>query len=90
MSAVEIGDEIQSYIEQVKDESFLRVVHSMLSTYIHEQPESIVSHDIDGTPRTSSVLTAILDAEIAAGERGEFMTIEDFQKESAKWGLITK
>jgi hypothetical protein len=37
MSAVEIRAEIQSYLEQVKDERFLKVVHAKLDTYVKEQ-----------------------------------------------------
>ena len=90
MSAVEIRNEIQSYLDKVQDESFLKVIHSMLGTYVQEQEDPIISYDIDGTPRTASELTSILDAEVAAARKGEFITIEDFQKQSAKWGQLTK
>ena len=56
MSAVEIRAEISTYLEKVKDESFLKVVHSMLDTYLKEQEDPIVSYDIDGTPRRAAEL----------------------------------
>ena len=59
----------------------------MLGTYKKRQKEDpIVSYDVDGTPRTASELTAILDAEVEMVKKGEYVTIEEFQKQSSKWG----
>ena len=63
----------------------------MLGTYKKRQKEDpIVSYDVDGTPRTASELTAILDAEVEMVKKGEYVTIEEFQKQSSKWGPNTK
>lgn len=90
MSAVEIRAEISTYLEKVKDESFLKVVHSMLDTYLKEQEDPIISYDIDGTPRRATELTALLDAEVEAAKKGDYVTIEAFKNQSTQWGQPTK
>ena len=85
MSAVEIRAEIQSYLEKVEDEGFLKIVHSMLETYIQQQEESIVGYDIDGTPRTSSELVEMLDKQVESGLKGQYTTLENLRKESDQW-----
>jgi hypothetical protein len=79
MSAVEIRAEIQSYLEQVKDESFLKVVHSMLGTYVQELEDSIIGYEADGSPVTASVAKAQFAEDLSKPE--EFMSVEDFEKE---------
>lgn len=44
----------------------------------------------DGTPRTVNELTSILDAEIEAAKRGEYITIEDFKNQSTLWTQTIK
>ena len=86
MSTAEIRSEIDRYLDLVKDERFLKVVHSMLGTYIEEKKkEPIISYDIDGTPRTAEELEAILNKEVEAGRRGEYTTLEELRKESDEW-----
>lgn len=83
------------------DDNFLAAVHAMVGTYVAKQQvetkveevedDPIVSYDVvTGTPRTASELTEILDNEVAAVRRGEFVTFKDFQKESAQWGQRTR
>ncbi|MEM1217179.1 MAG: hypothetical protein AAGJ82_15900, partial [Bacteroidota bacterium] len=52
MSAVEIRAEIDNLLDVVqnKDETFLKVVHAMLGTYVQEKEEAVVGYKIDGTP----------------------------------------
>lgn len=86
MSAVEIRTEIQSFLEQVKDESFLKVVHSMLGTYVHEQKKEIVGYRTDThEPVYKSELAAELDAAVAEVDAGDFITLEELEAEVAKW-----
>ena len=85
MSAIEIRAEIQSYLEQVKDESFLKVVHSMLGTYIKEQEDPIIGYDVDGVPLYASVAKKLFKEQLEGVERGEFVTIEDLEKEMETW-----
>ena len=88
MSALEIKAEIQSYLDQVKDESFLKVVHSMLGTYVKENEDPIIGYDIEGNPKRASVMRRVYEEEIrAAREEGAFITIEDLEKEMEKCTL---
>ena len=87
MSTIEIRDEMHKLIDQI-DERFLKALYLMVSSYQAKEP--IIGYDIDGTPRTASELTAILDKEVEAAQRGEYITIEEFQKQSAQWGKPTK
>lgn len=87
MSATEMRSELHQLIDQI-DERFLKAVYLTIRAYQEKDP--IVSYDIDGTPRTASELTAILDEEVEAARRGDFMTIEEFRKQSAQWGQSTR
>jgi hypothetical protein len=86
MSAIEIKAEIQSYLDQVQDESFLKVVHSMLGIYVKEKDDPIIGYDIEGNPKRASVMKRVYEEEVwAAREEGTFITIEDLEKEMEKW-----
>jgi hypothetical protein len=87
MSAVEIKAEITSYLEKVRDETFLKVVHSMLDTYLKEQEKEdpILGYDADGKPLYAREAKEIFRAELEGVKHGEYMTIEEFEKESKKW-----
>lgn len=91
MSTVEMRAEVHQMIDEV-DIVLLEAIHAMLGTYQKRQEnDPILSYDVvTGTPRTASELTTILDEEVAAVRRGEFITFEDFQRESAQWGQRTK
>ncbi len=86
MSAVEIRTEIQSYLDKVHDESFLKVVHSMLDAYLKENEDPIIGYDIEGNPKRASVMMKVYEDEIrAAREEGAFLTIEELEKEMESW-----
>jgi hypothetical protein len=95
MSTTDMRSEVATWLNEL-DDDFLAAVHAMVGTYRAKQEakveeDPIVSYDVvTGTPRTSSELTAILDKEVEAVRRGEFVTFEDFQKESAQWGQRTR
>ncbi len=86
MSAVEIRSEINIFLDQV-DESFLKVVHSMLNVYVKEKVEDpIIGYDIEGNPKHASVMKKIYDTEVkAAIEEEKFITLEELEKESETW-----
>lgn len=85
MSAVEIRAEIQSYLEKVQDERFLKVVHSMLDTYVREHEDPIIGYDVDGVPLYASVAKKLFKEQLEGVERGEYITIEDLEKEMETW-----
>jgi len=88
MSAVEIRAEIQSYLEKVEDESFLKVVHSMLDTYVKEQEKEIIGYRTDThEPVYKGELADELDATVARVEAGEFITLEEFEADSPAFAI---
>ncbi|MCB9293874.1 MAG: hypothetical protein H6559_12255 [Lewinellaceae bacterium] len=82
MSAVEIRAEINAYLEKVQDESFLKVVHSMLNTYVQEQEDPIEGYDIHGNPMRASQLMNKYETGLAAVKRGDFITVEELEERS--------
>lgn len=85
MSSSEIRSEIEVFLDQV-DESFLKVVHSMLNTYVKEKLEDpIIGYDVDGKPLHASVARKLFEKELEGVKEGKYMTIEDLEKESEKW-----
>ncbi len=94
MNATDMRSEVATWLNDL-DDNFLAAVHAMVGTYVAKQKEEteedpidpIVGYDVGtGTPRTASELTEILDNAVAAVRGGEFITFEEFQKESAQWG----
>lgn len=80
MSAAEIRLEIDRCLDLVKDESFLKVVHSMLNTYIQEKVEDpVIGYEIDGTAVRASEARKQFAEDLE--NRDEFMSLEDFEKE---------
>ncbi len=86
MSAVEIRTEIDAWLDTIEkqDQSLLKAFHAMLGTYIKEQ-EDPLGYDADGKPLFVSKAKALFKAELEGVKRGEYMTIEDFEKEAKKW-----
>ena len=82
--------EIQSYLEKVEDESFLKVVHSMLGTYVQEQEDPIEGYDLEGRPMRASELMDKYEAGIAAVKAGNYITVEELREKSNKWLSSTK
>lgn len=86
MSAVEIRAEIQSYLDKVQDESFLKVVHSMLGTYLQEQEREIIGYRTDTLePVYKEGLVAELDAIVAKVKNGDYVTLEELEAEAENW-----
>ena len=92
MSAVELRTEIDSLLDVVqnKNESFLKVVHSMLSTYAQELDDPVLGYETDGTPLTASAFLKQADEAMAAVEQGDYVTLEELEKESEEWLKPTK
>lgn len=89
MSTVGIKADLIERINNM-DERFLKAMHFIALAYETRDENTIVSYDVDGTPRTANELTNTLDAEVEAAKRGEYITIEDFKRQSALWGQTTK
>ena len=90
MSAVEIRAEILSYLEKVQDESFLKVVHSMLDTYLKENEDPIEGYDLDGNPMRASELMDKYEAGLAEVEAGNYITVKELREKSKQRRSATK
>ena len=85
MSTVDMRSEVATWLNEL-DDNFLAAVHAMVGTYVTKQKEdSIIGYDADGTPLQAEEMKKAYAAEVEGVKRGEYMTIEDFEKESAKW-----
>lgn len=92
MSAAEMRANVHRLIDNL-DESFLKVVHSMLDTYIKEQEEkanAIIGHEIDGTPITVSKFLKQADEAVKQAKKGTGIDIEELEKRSNLWLERTK
>ena len=85
MSTTDMRSEVVTWLNDL-DDSFLAAVHAMVGTYVSKRKEDpIIGYDADGTPLHAEEMKKIYAAEVEGVKRGEYMTIEDFEKESATW-----
>lgn len=91
MSTTQIKELLHQRIEQV-DESFLNVLYAMMEAYIKEQEEAALEEEINAIPPdptmkvyTQEELISHLDEVEKEFDRGEFMTLEELEKESEQW-----
>lgn len=93
MSIEQIKETLHLRVEQA-DESFLRILHAMTEAYAAEylEEKEVTDEQImaippspDWKPMTREELRAELDEANAEFERGEFITLEDLEKEAEQW-----
>lgn len=75
------------------DKSFLRVVHSTLSTYAEEQLEEddlTVICEPDGTPVDVEVFEKEMQQSIDDARKGDKISIEDYKKKTEAWLNVTR
>lgn len=91
MSTAEIRAEIDRCLSLIKDERFLKVVHSMLNTYIKEQGgDPVIGYEADGTGLTASVFIEQAEAAVAAAKGGSGISVEELDKQSEQWLARTR
>jgi len=79
MSNAEIKTEIIQYLDKVKDESFLKVVHSMLNTYLQQQEDPIIGYDTEGNAVRASEARRQFEEDLEGVKQGQYTTLEDFE-----------
>ena len=84
MSTNELRAEVHQMVDSL-DESFLRIVHSMLGAHAKENEDPIVGYDIYGEPKRASELMEEYEVELAAAKRGEAIPAEEFAKKTQQW-----
>jgi uncharacterized coiled-coil DUF342 family protein len=83
MSTAEIRKELQSYINKA-DERFINMVYAMAKEY-SKNSEQIVGYQPDGRPVTKIELLNDLKEADEQIERGEYLTIEELEREANNW-----
>lgn len=88
MKTLEMRDEVTNWLKDL-DDGFLAAVHAMVGTYVQRRTDAVKSevfgYDADGNPLYATEMKEVYAAELEGVKRGEYLTIEDFEKESAKW-----
>lgn len=91
MSTAQLKEVLHRQIEQV-DKRFLRVMFVMTETWIKEQEDAALEVDINATspnpdwqPMTEEQLMARLAEGSAQFEKGEYISIEELEKEMQTW-----
>jgi hypothetical protein len=82
MTAITLRKEVQQYISRA-DERFLRMVHSLAKEYA-KNDDKIMGYHVGKPIKKSQLLTELEEAEKQI-ERGEYITIDDLEKESKTW-----
>lgn len=91
MSIQQIKELLHLRIEQI-DESFLRVVHAMMESYVKEQEDKELGRIIkelgpnpDWRQLSENELIARLEESRAQVERGETISMEELEQEMKAW-----
>lgn len=84
MSTVELKTDVHRLVDQL-DDHFLKVVHVMLDTYLQAQKDPVIGYDVDGKPLLASVAKKKFKEQLEGVERGEYLTVEELEKESETW-----
>lgn len=84
MGATELKAEVHQMIDLL-DEPFLKVVHSMLDTYVQQQIDPIVGYDIEGNPLYASEAIESYAKRVSDMQAGQKTSVEDLRKEAATW-----
>lgn len=93
MLNVAILEKIEQLPEHVQDEitDFIEFLHQKYVTAEEEVLERtpdgdvIIGYDIDGNPKLASVMKEKYRADLEAVKRGEYITLEELEKESEEW-----
>lgn len=82
--------EVTGWLKEL-DEDFLAAVHAMIGTYVKKKVDPVIGYDTgDGSPITASAFLKEAEESLAAVDRGEYITIEELEKESESWLSPTK
>lgn len=92
MSIEKMKEVLHLRIEEA-DERMLRVFHAMTEAYAAPSEEEEITDEMimaippspDWKPMTKAELKAELDEANAEIERGEFLTVDELEKEMQKW-----
>lgn len=85
MSTAEKRESLRQKIDEL-DEKFIEAIYAIVEAYEEKEEDPIIGYDIEGNPKRASVMKKIYDEQVKnAIEKGEFITIEDLEKEMETW-----
>ena len=85
MSTAEKREALRQKIDQL-DEKFIEAIYAIVEAYEEKDEDPIIGYDIEGNPKRASVMKKIYNEQVKnAIEKGEFITIEDLEKEMETW-----
>ena len=85
MSTAEKRETLRQKIDQL-DEKFIEAIYAIVEAYEEKDEDPIIGYDIEGNPKRASVMKKIYNEQVKnAIEKGEFITIEDLEKEMETW-----
>jgi len=82
MTATALRKEVQQYINHA-DERFLRMVHSLAKEYVKKE-DKVVGYHVGKPVKKSQLLSDLKEAEQQI-EGGEYITIDQLERESETW-----
>jgi hypothetical protein len=83
MNTIEKRKYIENHLDRV-DEVFITEVYQKMKTIISAE-EPIVGYEASGSPITKNHFIADTKEAVTQIERGEFLSLEDLEKESESW-----
>jgi len=95
-----ILEKLEQLPEHVQDE-VTDFIEFLYQKYVSDEEEEeelertpdgdvIIGYDVDGNPKLASVMKEKYRADLEAVKRGEYITLEELEKESAEWIKATK
>ncbi|MEN0046889.1 MAG: hypothetical protein AAF806_07530 [Bacteroidota bacterium] len=83
MNTAAIRTEIHDMVDHL-DDSFLKVVHSMLATYRQEQEDAVVGYDVEGSPFYASEAKVEYAKRVEAMKKGQSTSVEELKEAARK------
>lgn len=85
MSTAEKRETLRQRIDEL-DDKFIEAIYAIVEAYEEKEEDPIIGYDIEGNPKRASVMKKIYNEQVKnAIEKGEFITIEDLEKEMETW-----
>ncbi len=85
MTTADMRSDVSHWLDEL-DDHFLVALHAMVGTYVSQQKkDTIFGYDADGTVLHAEDMKSVYAAEVAGVKRGEYLSIDDFEKQSETW-----
>lgn len=90
MNIVDVRAEVHQMIDKA-DYVLLEAIYAMLEVYQkHQAEQTVVGYEADGKPITAASLEEQASKAITQVKQGEYISLEELEKESEQWLKPTK